>query len=726
MGEKNGEKDEKLSCLTDQKKVIGKEKDYLKPARDEAGINTEDYTGLAISGGGIRSASFGLGVMQGLVANKIMKKIDYLSTVSGGGYIGSALTWALHKLNDQEKKTWTEPDKFPLGIKGEGSWTAEDKNRLLNYIRQHGNYLTPGEGLDGISLFGVAIRSIFISLFFYIALLSSVMFLLLKSGLLERFLLCDVIYLAPAIPFKFNFLLLFAIAILIILIVAALLYSLITGIASLITFMSKRRYQRLIGSQWRVGFAWKLILLFVIFGSIPYLSDLLYDYGKAEISSGGISALLGSLLGFFQYRKTQNPEAKKNKIVENLQLYGAVILIFYGLFMLGYGIAILISGWWLFTILLLITIIFGLCVNLNYVGFHRMYRDRLMETFMPDPGVVKDNQWGPATESDKMPLEDICGDGVRRPYHLINTNMVLVNAESSKFRGRGGDNFLLSKLFCGSCATLWQDTKYFMKQGKPERRGMTLPTAIAISGAAVNPHTGVAGKGMTRTRIISALLSLLNLRLGYWTSNPHPEREKLTSFPPNFFAPGLSSELIGSGFKEQRKSIMLSDGGHFENLALYELIRRKLKIIILSDGGADPQFRFGDLANAIERVRVDFGAIIRFEPEFGLEGLLPKTKNGLLTEKYDIAERGFALAKIEYNDNSVGLLFYLKTTLTQGLPADVYGYKSANPTFPDQSTGDQFFDETQFEAYRELGYQLTKQMLESWAIKKDLFAELLK
>ena len=86
----------------------------------------------------------------------------------------------------------------------------------------------------------------------------------------------------------------------------------------------------------------------------------------------------------------------------------------------------------------------------------------------------------------------------------------------------------------------------------------------------------------------------------------------------------------------------------------------------------------------------------------------------------------FALVKIEYNDKSEGLMYYLKTTLTDAFPADIYGYKSADDTFPDQSTGDQFFDETQFEAYRELGYQLTKQMFKSNALKKDPFDGLLK
>jgi len=92
---KNAKCSEYTKCAKD---VIHEEKEYIKKERDPS--FGDDFWGLAISGGGIRSASFGLGVMQALVANRpksILEKIDYFSTVSGGGYIGSALTWFLHK-----------------------------------------------------------------------------------------------------------------------------------------------------------------------------------------------------------------------------------------------------------------------------------------------------------------------------------------------------------------------------------------------------------------------------------------------------------------------------------------------------------------------------------------------------------------------------------------------------------------------------------------------------
>ena len=112
--------------------------------RKHLGIAPGDkVSGLAISGGGIRSASFGLGVMQALVANRQLEKMDYMSTVSGGGYLGSALTWALKQGG---KEAGTTPDKFPIGRRGKSArsignseqtnYDAND-NKLLDFIRQH-------------------------------------------------------------------------------------------------------------------------------------------------------------------------------------------------------------------------------------------------------------------------------------------------------------------------------------------------------------------------------------------------------------------------------------------------------------------------------------------------------------------------------------------------------------------------------------------------------------
>ena len=137
---------------------------------------------------------------------------------------------------------------------------------------------------------------------------------------------------------------------------------------------------------------------------------------------------------------------------------------------------------------------------------------------------------------------------------------------------------------------------------------MTLSTAMAISGAAINPHAA-AQAGPTRSGFVSFLMTFLNLGLGYWVNNP---KKQSVLAEPKYLRPGLKG-LLGQGFHEDSAFIQLSDGGHFDNTGLYELIRRKVRVIILSDAGADPDCSFADFANAVEKVRVDFGVNIKFE-----------------------------------------------------------------------------------------------------------------
>jgi hypothetical protein len=227
---------------------------------------------------------------------------------------------------------------------------------------------------------------------------------------------------------------------------------------------------------------------------------------------------------------------------------------------------------------------------------------------------------------------------------------------------------------------------------------------MATSAAAVNPNAGVSGEGATRNTIVSVMFIILNIRLGFWMTNPTKKPWKM---PPNFFVPGLNGQLLGRGLKETNRNIQLSDGGHFENLGIYELIRRELSVIIVSDGGADPHFNFDDLANAAEKVRVDFGAQIEFLKEYNLGDLLPDSaEDSLFAKKYAVARNGFAVADISYASGKKGKLYYVKLTMVENLPTNVYSYKGVNPQFPHQSTADQFFDEKQFEAYRELGYKI--------------------
>ena len=165
---------------------------------------------------------------------------------------------------------------------------------------------------------------------------------------------------------------------------------------------------------------------------------------------------------------------------------------------------------------------------------------------------------------------------------------------------------------------------------------------------------------------------------------------------------------------------MLTDGGHFENLGIYELVRRRLKLIVVCDATADPDFKFTDLANAIHKVRADFGAIIDIDTE-KMATLMPQPVGDANKDRIGqaAASQAYLIAPIRYSlpvgqpdtEREIGTLILLKATAFKGLRLDLHSYRREHPEFPNQSTGDQFFDEKQLDVYRELGYETAYRML---------------
>ncbi len=145
--------------------------------------------------------------------------------------------------------------------------------------------------------------------------------------------------------------------------------------------------------------------------------------------------------------------------------------------------------------------------------------------------------------------------------------------------------------------------------------------------------------------------------------------------------------------------VYLTDGGHFENLALYEMVLRRCRLIVLSDGSGDPNFEFSDLGNAVRKIRIDLGVPIEFEEAPIYKQAPDKGRCGYWAFgriRYTAVDEG-----AEVRD---GLLIYFKPAIYGTEPRDVVQYKRQHPDFPHQSTGDQFFDEPQFESYRTLGW----------------------
>lgn len=706
------------------------QEDQQAAGEGETVVRPKDLTGIALSGGGIRSATFSLGVIQALAEKGVLKRFDYSSTVSGGGYIGSALTWLLSRewkdKKDRQVPMGLGQDDLPFGTHWRsmsGGGYQSYKKAILSFMRQHANYLRPGHGITLGSLIAVVLRGIFISLLVYLPMLILMFFLFHRGGFYES---ASWLWLKDFPPF---FILAAAMGAAFML--ASILYSLLMF---LLLRAKEMRYE--LRRLFESGAKWFLYLgvAFIILGGLPYVDDWVNKLphlrasgseGKGWLATllGTVSTLVGILSGLGIFAKSET--RKKGWLSAGALAAIASLLLLFGLLLLSYQIA-----YWLYTNSetewviagVVAALAVGAVTNLNYISIHRYYRDRLMETFMPDvTEVIQVEGADPAASdiADRVSLHEMCsGKHPLAPYHIINANIIVEESHIPKFQGRKGDNFILSPRYCGSNATGWRCTNEFMKGY------MTLPTAMAISGAAVNPGAGCGGEGMTRQSLLSMLMTFLNIRLGYSAPNPDPDKQPRLPWHPNFLCPGFRDLFMRWRITEKSRFVQLSDGGHFENLGLYELLRRRLKLIVVCDGAADPNYTFSDLANAIEKAWVDFGAIVHVTAE-QLQAMTPCRDEDHASDKNDkadpraqkFAQKGYLMARIDYeavkgSDESKGILLYLPTTFIHGLSADLYGYRKTHPEFPDEPTSDQFFDEKQFEAYRELGFQLAWRMLE--------------
>jgi hypothetical protein len=743
----------------------------------------DDLTGLALSGGGIRSATFALGVLQALARHDLLRRFDYLSTVSGGGYIGASLTWLTSKLiadagNAREAGSNGAataapplpragfglrphvPDgvldaapaadggataPFPYGTDDPREGSEPDGSRaegaMLRYLRQHGNYLTPGKGITLTSVIVVLLRGIILNLLVWVPILAAVMWLLIVASQqrlpawVQAWVPASAVDLVASMspPLMANGapelfwqetretpLLAFGGMLAAVILLSALCVLAFAGY-SLVTWLGHKSSQWFVGGTkygWRRQFERSMRLPLWAIGALLLLASVPFVvrefHGWLLGSSFSLVGLASGLLAFLktmQQPKSRAEEQASWAIPTSwIASIGAGFLL-YGVLLVSYAF-----GWWaaqgssvlgvppdrILGFALVMALATGRLVDLNLITIHRFYRDRLMEAFLPDVDKALRNETDAAQDAVSAALSTMC-DRRRAvsPYHIINTSLVLTESDERTYRMRGGDSFILSPLYCGSNATGWQPTGDYMGDE------LTLPTAMAISGAAANPWTGCAGVGLTRNPLVSMLMALMNLRLGCWLPNPNdahrPRRRSCKkSFRAHHFQPGLN-EVLGLNLRETSPVCLLSDGGHFENLGLYELIRRRLRLIVLCDGTADPDYAFADLQNAVARIGADFGARIEFDKETMLKRFMPSI-DAVYPRGACLSESAYAVAQIIYADGRTGHLVYLTTALCKGVRLKLLGYKGANHDFPDQSTADQFFDEDQFEAYRELGY----------------------
>jgi hypothetical protein len=291
----------------------------------------------------------------------------------------------------------------------------------------------------------------------------------------------------------------------------------------------------------------------------------------------------------------------------------------------------------------------------------------------------------------------------KQPYrlmHVVNMALNLVGGDKLAWQQRRAESFTSTPLHSGSLFVGYRRTRDY-----GGRNGIRLGTAVAVSGAAASSNMGYFSPSV----FVTFVLTFFNARLGWWLGNPGASGWDTfyRSHPQSTLSPILD-EAFGLT-DDENPYVLLSDGGHFENLGLYEMVMRRCRHIVVVDGSADPSGSYDDLGGAVRKIRIDLGISIEFTD-----------KRFPIISRPDSEEKSgayFAIGTINYTDvddalGAVnGTLIYIKPAIYNTEPRDVFNYAKGDPTFPHESTADQFFNEPQFESHRMLGFYILEKLV---------------
>lgn len=788
--------------------IVNAEQSEIKKRRQAVGqaAGHDDLVGMAISGGGIRSATFALGVVQGLAERGLFRQVDLLSTVSGGGYLGAFVSSMLNVDPPVEKKS--EKKKPDAGKKPPKGTTAADSGEekpapvlmpdgknspfepdiagdslAVRELRNHSRYILPSSVLRwlmtiGQAAYGVVSNVIILSVPVFVLVLLTAWYESCTGALSEAY--CDVRSTKPSGPsdamlemsrgpFIFWMICLGLLALLPLVQMVGRLngktkkfssrYEIGTALAfalallvTAIEYMPLVHYGYLtlmhaIGVQMKIWFGasethgWSLRATIVsvssIIGMISARSDWLRKLGE---TAPRIRALLFSLLWL------AGPALFVYAYFELCRVYVAD-----GPREVFTLLKIPVNSTRFVWLLLVGSLWYSLFVNVNFTSLHRFYRNRLAETYLLRKVGEREIKSTDKTAVQQKLSKLRATPSSTAPYHLINAALNLPSSDEPELRGRGCDFFLFSKCYCGSEVTgYWPTTQ--LEMCDPH---LDLGTAVAISGAAAAPQMG-----MGSIRGASFLLTLLNVRLGYWLARPDRWMGKLAAVPyaGRFMVPG-PWHLMREAFNLMdfdANYLNVSDGGHIENLGLYELLKRRCKYIIAIDGECDPELDCPSLMRLQHFAKVDLGVEIDIEvqrlkwvevtpaeakptrDEEGAEAIVRAVR------KPTRFSRGhFAVGAIKYppvepsavggaaagqaaegdarnqTGEITGVLIYVKLSMTGNEPDYIHDYRRQYPEFPHQSTADQVFEDAQFEAYRGLGEHVAQDLFSSEVLQRE-------
>ena len=844
--------------------AINKRRREAEPWRPDIDAETTgngviEAVGLALSGGGVRSAAFCLGVLQAMGQKDLFRRIDYLSTVSGGGYIGSSLSATLTQAGGDFVFTRSQASGDP----SEPTASEIKDTDEVEHIRNYSNYLILGGFPDIITSVALVLRGL-------VANLGLVLPVILIGAAITIYANPTVQSLSepsfwgaeppsyvPDRNFGFT------------IVLAVFALPAFFGWALLRSFRKPSALPEYRRGLPRIGASIVVLLAIVLFFEFqPFMIDAMFraaeENGSNPQSSGGLisdvvanwvqwlaalTAPVAAIVAFFAKRLGDTISAgesgsKRSALMAAIAARGVVLVaaaalplvIWVGYLYLSYwgipdetkappaveavnhepdwyshrpgwltGAVGIVDAWvpdnapadaeqptgdvadtekkppypWDVIILYAgsgaLILLIALFLKPNANSLHRLYRDRLSKAFLFNPKKPAEGKEPPPPELEPLDIKISELANVDTPYHLINAALNVQNSDFANRRGRNADFFMFSPHFIGSEATGYVQTKLY-ESDPPD---LDLGTALAISGAAFSSNMGSKS-----IRVLAPTLALLNVRLGYWLKSPgfmrfvrnrparsaaemevrsRPEsqgkseaeleplieavyrankkntggRFSATKRPAESRDPRLAPlyllrEMFGR-LHENGQVVYVTDGGHIENLGVYELLRRRCRLIIAVDAEADPDLTFPSFVTLQRYARIDLGVRLSRMP---WQEIQTTTKAWMgagspakaVSEPHRPSEGPHvAVGEIDYGlgEDNKGYIVYVKSSLTGDENDYIKDYARRHPKYPHETTGDQFFSEEQFEVYRALGFHAMHEFLDDRdkaVVAKALFA----
>ena len=510
------------------------------------------------------------------------------------------------------------------------------------------------------------------------------------------------------------------------------------------TFDDSRRewITRLAGCIGLLILLWIVSFSFSLFGH--YIVIWLWSklWTGLPVLVGWVTASVGGLLAGKSSKSTGTQSDKQSRFstIEIAAVAGPYVFIV-GLLLLISAMAETVfqkaamAGPWcwvaIYIVPLVVCLLFAWRVDINEFSLHAFYRNRLARCYLGASNIPRHpNPFTGFDEKDTdLPVSILLpGKGYDGPFPIFCTTLNLTFGEDLAWQERKAASFAFTPL-CSGYDVPWTESRGrktlrfngfvdTMTYAYPNP-GIHIGTAVAISGAAVSPSMGYHSNPAT-----AFLLTVFGVRLGWWLLNPRLLNEDGTTmgihageradgklqrlfsaYPwpsPRFSLLYLVNELLGRT-NDTSKYVYLSDGGHFDNMGLYELVRRRCRYIVICDSEADGDLTFGGIGMAIRKCRIDFGAEIALDLR-----PLEHAKDSQYSSKHCV------VGSITYPEapETHGIIVYLKSSLTGDEPADVLNYKKEDSCFPHDSTLDQWFSESQFESYRRLGHHVAFSVFE--------------